>query len=139
MREPIVTDGANGVRQPANLREGEADPRVFAAMQEYMAEIEAGRHPNRKEFLARHAEVAGELSACLHGLAFVKAAAPDRNDPTRLYNPADFDFRLRPGSPPIDAGQPLPGVNDGFAGKAPDLGAYEAGAPLPHYGPRPRD
>ena len=24
----------------------------------------------------------------------------------------------------------------GFTGKAPDLGAYEQGAPLPHYGPR---
>ena len=28
----------------------------------------------------------------------------------------------------IDAGQPLPGVNDDFNGKAPDLGAYEIGA-----------
>jgi hypothetical protein len=30
----------------------------------------------------------------------------------------------------------LPNVNDGFTGKAPDLGAYESGVPVPHYGVR---
>jgi len=43
---------------------------------------------------------------------------------------------LRPGGNAVDAGSALPGINDGFAGKAPDLGAYELGRPLPHYGPR---
>ncbi|MBA2482775.1 MAG: right-handed parallel beta-helix repeat-containing protein [Planctomycetes bacterium] len=47
------------------------------------------------------------------------------------------DLRLKEGTAAIDAGQPLANVNDGFAGKAPDLGAYEFGAELPHYGPRP--
>jgi hypothetical protein len=49
------------------------------------------------------------------------------------------DLRLKAGSKPVDAGVALPNVNDGFAGRAPDLGAYEAGAPLPHYGARPRN
>ena len=31
----------------------------------------------------------------------------------------------------------LPNVNDGFTGRAPDLGAIETGRPTPHYGPRP--
>ncbi|MDH7571016.1 MAG: right-handed parallel beta-helix repeat-containing protein, partial [Armatimonadota bacterium] len=57
-------------------------------------------------------------------------------DPTRQYPTAINDLRLKPASAAVDAGQPLPGINDGFAGKAPDLGAYELGAPLPHYGPR---
>lgn len=48
------------------------------------------------------------------------------------------DLRLPVGCAAIDAGEPLPGLNDGFAGKAPDLGAYEFGGPLPHYGPRPQ-
>jgi len=43
---------------------------------------------------------------------------------------------LKPGCAAIDAGAILPNVNDAFAGKAPDLGAYEYGKPLPHYGPR---
>jgi hypothetical protein len=31
----------------------------------------------------------------------------------------------------------LPNITDGYTGRAPDLGAYEYGVPLPHYGPRP--
>jgi hypothetical protein len=58
-------------------------------------------------------------------------------DEKREYAP--IDARLRPGTNAIDAGQPLPGLNDGFAGRAPDLGAFEVGAPPPHYGPRPRE
>ena len=51
------------------------DPRLFAAVQEYMAALESGSRPNRKEFLARHADIADELAACLDGLAFVHSAA----------------------------------------------------------------
>ncbi len=47
------------------------------------------------------------------------------------------DLRLREGSAAVDAGVVIPNVNDGFAGKAPDLGAYELGEELPLYGPRP--
>jgi cysteine-rich repeat protein len=46
------------------------------------------------------------------------------------------DLRLAAGSAAIDRGLVLPNVNDGFAGSAPDLGAYELGAPVPRYGPR---
>ncbi|WP_240359690.1 right-handed parallel beta-helix repeat-containing protein [Pyxidicoccus trucidator] len=47
------------------------------------------------------------------------------------------DLRLRAGSTAENAGQALPGITDGFSGAAPDLGAYEVGAALPVYGPRP--
>jgi hypothetical protein len=47
------------------------------------------------------------------------------------------DLRLKPGSAAADAGTILPNVNDGYTGKAPDLGAYEVGQDLPVYGPRP--
>jgi len=46
------------------------------------------------------------------------------------------DLRLGEHSPVLDAGVVLPSVNDGYRGKAPDLGAVELGSPLPHYGPR---
>jgi len=46
-----------------------------------------------------------------------------------LVDPARRDFRPRPGSPLVDAGQVVEGVTDGFRGKAPDIGAYELGAP----------
>jgi hypothetical protein len=67
---------------------------------------------------------------------FVSVKSPDKADPQHLYSPEELDFRLHPGSPAVDAGIELPTVTDGYAGKAPDLGAYELGAPLPHYGPR---
>ena len=67
---------------------------------------------------------------------FVKVAPPGP-DPRTLYKPSDFDFQLRPGSAAVDAGVRLSGINDDFTGKAPDLGAYEAARPAPHYGPRP--
>ena len=47
------------------------------------------------------------------------------------------DVRLKEGTAAIDAGEVLPGFNDDFAGKAPDLGALEFGRELPQYGPRP--
>jgi hypothetical protein len=68
---------------------------------------------------------------------FVNVTKPDMNDPQRLYDPARLDFRLKPGSAAVDAGVALATINDGFTGRAPDLGAYELDRPLPHYGPRP--
>jgi hypothetical protein len=40
------------------------------------------------------------------------------------------DYRLLPGSALVDRGVVLPGINDGYAGKTPDLGAFET-APVP--------
>lgn len=67
---------------------------------------------------------------------FEHVTMPDESDPQHLYNPEDYDFRLKPGSAAIDAGTVLPTINDNFTGRAPDLGAFELGKPLPHYGPR---
>lgn len=46
-----------------------------------------------------------------------------------------FDFSLNPGSPAIDVGVALPPYTDGFVGSAPDLGAFERGAPVFVVGP----
>ena len=69
---------------------------------------------------------------------FVNAPMPDFSDPTRVVAPDSVDLRLRQGAAAVDAGTVLPNVTDGFRGSAPDLGAYEYGAPMPHYGPRPK-
>ncbi|MCE5215571.1 right-handed parallel beta-helix repeat-containing protein [bacterium] len=60
-------------------------------------------------------------------------------DPAGRADPESVDLRLRPGCEAVDAGEVLPGLNDGYAGKAPDLGAYELGGDLPHFGPRPEE
>ena len=62
--------------------------------------------------------------------------SPDPAKPRAVYFAGELNFKLRPGSKAVDTGVPLPNVNDGFAGKAPDLGAYETGQPAPVYGPR---
>ena len=64
-------DPTQGIAQTAQSEE----PRLVAAVQEYLAAVESGRRPNRHEVLARHPEIAEELSACLDGLAFVRSAA----------------------------------------------------------------
>lgn len=49
-----------------------------------------------------------------------------------------MDWQLAEKSDAVDKGVVLPNFNDGFAGKAPDLGALEFGAPMPHFGLRER-
>lgn len=46
-------------------------------------------------------------------------------------NPAGGDFTLLPTSPDIDRGVLIPGINDNFAGSAPDVGVYESARDAP--------
>lgn len=70
-----------------------------------------------------------------HGLFRSGLAPPD--DVRRQYPRTVNDLRPASTSAAVDAGIVLPGINDSFRGRAPDLGAYELGAEPPHYGPRP--
>jgi hypothetical protein len=56
-------------------------------------------------------------------------------EPRRI---APLHLPLRKGCIAVDAGDVLPNLTGDFLDKAPDLGAYEFGSPLPQYGPRPR-
>lgn len=48
--------------------------------------------------------------------------------PSTVFNSVSTgDFRLKLNSSPIDQGKLIPGITDGFAGNAPDVGAYELG------------
>ena len=67
---------------------------------------------------------------------FEKMTPPDPSKRFAVYHAMDIDFRLKPGSKAVDAGVVIPTVNEGFAGKAPDLGAHEVGRPALQYGPR---
>jgi hypothetical protein len=49
---------------------------------------------------------------------------------------APADLWIGAGSVAENAGQAIANVNDGYAGSAPDIGAYEVGAAVPVYGPR---
>jgi len=56
--------------------------------------------------------------------------------PARVKSADDSDFRLRPDSPCIDRGVPIRGVNDTYAGQAPDIGAVELGSTSLVVGPK---
>jgi len=65
----------------------------------------------------------------------INAALPPAWDQPAL--PGSRDLRLAAGTPEIDAGEILPNLNDGFRlDGLPDMGAFELGKALPHYGPR---
>ena len=66
---------------------------------------------------------------------FEQLAPPNPAERHRVYHAMDLNFRLKPGSQAVDAGVAIPTVNDGFTGRAPDLGANEIGAPETRYGP----
>ena len=76
----------------------------------------------------------------VHGVAagfddLVNAVLPPASD--QPAEPGSRDLRLAAGTPEIDAGEFLPNLNDGFQlDGLPDMGAFELGEPLPHYGPR---
>jgi serine/threonine protein kinase len=87
--------------QPEESSPAWEDPRLLPAVQEYLAELEAGRKPNRQEFLARHPEIASELAECLDGLTFVHSAAGQMPRPTEPAAEVDSllqsplgDFRI---------------------------------------------
>ncbi len=44
------------------------------------------------------------------------------------------DYSLDPSSPGFDAGEIIPNFSDGYSGKAPDIGAFEAGSPPMEFG-----
>ena len=50
-----------------------------------------------------------------------------------------YNWRPAPGGPAVDAGLRLPGINDGFQGAAPDIGAVESGDPIAVFGPGSAD
>jgi hypothetical protein len=77
----------------------------------------------------------------IHGVelgddTFENVLLPDPKNKDHIYPVKGYDFRLKSGSHAIDAGVALPNINDGYNGKAPDLGAMEFGSESIEYGPR---
>ena len=51
------------------------DPRLIEIAEAYLKEFEAGRRPDRRQWLQRYPELAAALGPCLEGLDLVQAAA----------------------------------------------------------------
>jgi eukaryotic-like serine/threonine-protein kinase len=58
------------------------DPRVFQAVQEYMAALETGKRLDKSAFLAQHKDIAPALAECIAGLDLVHTAGSKLRDST---------------------------------------------------------
>lgn len=95
------------------------DRRTFATLAEFQAATGQEKHSREVDYHI-----------------FENVPQPDVSNPYKVYHAMDHSFQLKPGSAAVDTGEVIPTVNDGFVGKAPDLGAFELGAPPLRYGPR---
>jgi hypothetical protein len=104
---------------------------------DHRADLDTARFASLEEY--RKGSGQDQHSILVDYNVFVRVPMLDAQDirtVQKVYKAEDFDFSLRAGAAAVDRGLPLPNVNDGFAGSAPDLGALEQGRPAPHYGPR---
>ncbi|MCI0638368.1 MAG: hypothetical protein L0Y72_14850 [Gemmataceae bacterium] len=76
---------------------GADDPRVVAAVQEYLAALEEGIRPDRVQFLARYHDIAPALATCLDALEFVPAAAPALSQADGHHGSAEVQVGLQLG------------------------------------------
>jgi hypothetical protein len=104
-----------------------------------VADYVAAREQRNFRTLAQYSKATGQdtHSRVIDFNVFENLAKP-LSDPTHVYRAEDLNFALRRGAAAVDAGVVLPGINDNFDGRAPDLGAYERNRPALQFGPRPR-
>jgi len=75
-----------------------------------------------------------------HGMRVRKEEVFDKwNVPDGVGRVPPLVLALEKDGPALDAGAPLPNVTGRVTGQAPDLGAFEVGAPLMHFGPRDQE
>ncbi|MHC4874001.1 MAG: hypothetical protein ACYTFY_19295 [Planctomycetota bacterium] len=65
-----------------------------------------------------------------------KDVAPPQGEKKVCHNLIFGDPRLKEDAALIDKAKLINNINDNFTGKGPDIGAFEYGKELPHYGPR---
>jgi hypothetical protein len=117
---------------PANKRLARHDYNGFGMVGRPLVASIGGK---RLEGIVAVREFGGEPHAVEVGLE-VFARPPEFPEPAFPARPVP-DLQLAAGSPAVDAARPIPNLNDGYTGRAPDLGALELGLPPPVYGPRP--
>ena len=134
-----VMTWANGTSNYSSDYDGFRPNRNVSKQYNFLAPVD-GKPGDWKSFatLADFQKAVGQEA---HGIEvdldiFEDLTPPDPAQRYKIYHSMDLNFRLKANGKAVDAGVVLPTINDGFTGKAPDLGALEVGRPEPHYGPR---
>jgi outer membrane protein assembly factor BamB len=85
-----MSDGTLGQTQPAAPEPEAATMALARILDQYLADLQAGRAPDRDRLLADYPQLAAELEQCLSGIDFVhRAAQPGDGTPAQLG-----DFRI---------------------------------------------
>lgn len=90
-------EDGNGVPIPKGLGTGVDEGELLEAVQRYMRELEAGRRPNRQEWLARYPKLQPALGDCLDGVNLMHDAAVSMKPAESQGSP--FGVGLQPGVP----------------------------------------
>ncbi len=97
-----------------------------------------GNAPNFNAWKTKHKQ--GNHDVLLEGQKIFETLTMDFDkNKWEVWRYPHRDYALDKDSKAIDAGKVLPGINDGFKGKAPDIGAWEKGEEPPVYGAFPND
>ena len=67
--------------KPAAEHDLQEDPRVLQAARDYLAELEAGRKPNRRTYFAKHPDLAEALTECFDGIDLAHSGAQAMKQP----------------------------------------------------------
>ena len=131
---PDVLAGTRTVDWRAGINHGVFDYNGYYPDGAFMFGTVNGVNRLYSSFAQAQASGAVESHGVLLGRLTFQSGIVGPGDARVTYAPPDFSLAAT--AIAIDRGQRLPGVNDGFAGAAPDLGALERGCPVPVYGPR---
>jgi tRNA A-37 threonylcarbamoyl transferase component Bud32/outer membrane protein assembly factor BamB len=92
--ETRETQGSERAPKPADVtavyQPGIAGEELVRVLDQYLADLEAGRAPSREKLLADYPALASQLDPCLSGIEFIhRAARPAGDAPSRL---GDFEI-----------------------------------------------
>lgn len=73
----------------------EDDPRLLQLSREYLAELEAGRQPDRAAYLSRYPDLADALSECLDGIELAQSFSKPKSEPAPEFSGSPLgDFQI---------------------------------------------
>ena len=77
--------GPRDLHEPETVSPADSAAELAGILDGYMADLQAGKAPDRGELLAAHPELAAQLEACLAGIEFVhRATGPAAEEPAAL-------------------------------------------------------